>query len=397
MRIYLALACAALVAAAASGQNPQSVPVKPGAPVPVSQPSGPLTPGNVQAPGTASRAIVSYWDLVRDMMLRIQNAPPRPTRSTGRPGDLRPDYPFEDFRNLRGSDLVRAAHEGAIAARRLKAGRPAAEVDRQVWENASLALEYFPLLVRDDSDVRAIARIIENRDEDLEFRRFVLGKLAPDQKDPSLLSMFLDDAYARNLSEFSKALNAASGHPMENPSFQAECMRVNHARLMKRYGDLFAADAKVAALARETGQPVAPASLIGEKPPEIEKATREKLAGVGSAIADFGAVIAVHIDANSASDPAVKAETRRILETIAAEVLVPDRELILRWLDPSRPVPAASPAGEGLPPMPVVPDTGDDEALVPALPGAESGLPIQPQVSQGNQPPPTPVPLPSGL
>ena len=396
MKIYPVLACAAFAATAAFCQDTPPPPVPPSAPAPFNKPSGVVVPQSALSTANASKVIVSYWDVVRDMMMRAKNAPPRPARSAGRPGELRPDYPFEEFRNLRGSDLVRAAHEGAIAARRQKADRPAAEVDRQVWENAMMALEYFPLVVRDDTDIRTIARVIENRDEDLQLRRFVLDKLAPAQKDPSLLSMFLDDAYARYSGNFGKALDTASSHPLENPSFQIESMRVNYDRLMKRYNDAFAADAKIAALVKETGQPVAATALLGENPPELEKATKDKLAGIGLLTANFAGLIAVHIDPNSAADPAVKAEVRRLLEKIAAEVLVPDRELLLHWLDPSRPVPAA-PAGEGMPAMPALPDTGNDELLMPALPGADSGLPVEPQVSQGNQPPPTPVPLPSGL
>jgi hypothetical protein len=420
MKPYLALACAALAATAAWGQNapaaktaaptdiqgvrvspapstlpPNSMPiVPPSASAPFNKPSGIVVPDYATPPGAMPKVIINYWDVVRDMMSRVQKAPPRPARAAGRPGELRPDYPFEEFRNLRGADLIRAAHEGALAGRRQKAGRPAAEIDRQVWENAALALEYFPLVVRDDKDIQSLARIIENREEDLELRRFVLASLAPDQKNPSLLSMFLNDAYARYPGEFNRVLEAASGHPMEIPVFQVEGMRVFHARLMKRYNAAFAADAKIAALEKQTGQPVASALLVGEKPPALEKATREKLGGLGRVIADFGGLIAAHIDPNSASDAAVKTETRRILERIASEVLLPDREVILRYLDPSRPAP---PAEEGMPILPVMPDTGNDDILMPMLPGAETGLPIAPQVSQGDQPPPTPVPLPSGL
>ncbi len=398
MRIYLALACAACSALAATAQNATPPPLSPTTLAPFNKRSGVEVPDSTPPAGSAAKIIVSYWDVVRDMMMRAKNMPPRPARSAGRPGDLRPDYPFEEFRNLRGSDLVRAAHEGAIAARRQKTGRPAEEIDRQVWENAMMALEFFPLVIRDDSDVRVIAKIIENRDEDLELRRFVLDKLAPVQKDPSSLSMFLNDAYTRYSGNFVKALDTASSHPLENPQFQMESMRVNYDRLMKRYNDAFAADAKIAALAKETGQPVSSTALVGENPPELEKASRDKINGIGLALASFAGLIAVHIDSNSASDPAVKAEVRRILEKIAAEVKVPDRELILRCLDPSRPVKETPATEEGLPALPAMPDTGNDEMLMPALPGADSGLPIEPQVSQGgNQPPPTPVPLPSGL
>ncbi len=423
MKLYQVLACAALAATAALAQGtqsrkmpeptdiqgiptspppsslprstPPSIPMTPpSGTAPFNKPSGVVVPDYSVLPSEAAKVVINYWDVVREMMERIRKSPPRPSRSGGRPGELRPDYPFEEFRNLSGVDLLRAAHEGALAARREKAGRPAAEIDRQVWENASLALEYFPLVVRGDADILAVTRIIEDREEDLELRRFVLAKLAPDQRAPSLLSMFLDDAYARYPREFNKALDAACGHPMENPSFQTESMRVCHDRLMKRYRDAFAADAKIAELTKKTGQPVAPAALVGEKPPALEKATREKLAGLGHSIADFGTLIAAHIDAGSASDEAVKTETRRILANIAAEVLVPDRELILRYLDPSRPAP---PAVEGMPALPARPDTGGDEALTLPLPGTESGLPVAPQIGRSNQRPPTPVPLPSGL
>jgi len=394
-RIYPALACAALVALAVYGQETPP-PAPPSAPAPFKKPSGVVVPESAMPP-SASKPIVSYWDVVRDMMLRAKNMPPRPARSTGRPGDLRPDYPFEEFRNLRGSDLVRAAHEGAIAARRVTAGKPPEAGDLQVRENAMLALEYFPLLVRDDSDVRIIAKVLENRDEDLALRRFVLDKLAPNQQDPSLLSMFLDDAYLRYSGNFGKALDTASSHPMENPSYQVEAMRVNYDRLMKRYNDTFAADAKIAALAKESGKPLSSAVLVGENPPELEKMTKDKLAGIGAAVSNFAGLIAVHIDPNSASDPAVRDEVRRILKKIADEVRVLDRDMILHYLDPSHPLPAAPSAIEGMPAFPAAPESESEEMKMPALPGADSGLPVEPQVSQGTQPPPTPVPLPSGL
>ena len=420
MKRYLALACVALAAAAASGQNapapqtpePTDIQGIPTSPPPSSRPvipppppapkvqlnpaenTGGLVPWNNRRLNTDSKVIINYWEVVRDIMKRIEKSPPRPAVSAGVAGDLRPDYPFEEFRNLRGQDLIRAAREGAIAARRGNAGKLSAETDRQVWENTSLALEYFPLVVRDDADIRSLAGIIANREEDPELRRFVLGKLAPKQQDPSLLSMFLDDACARYPVEFGKALDAACGHPMEPSLFQMESMRVRFDRLMRNYQNAFVADEKIAALAKETGTAPAPAALLGENPPVIEHATREKLVGLGAAISSFATLISAHIDVNSASDAGVKTETRRILKQIAAEVLVPDRELILRYLDPSRPIP---PAAETLPPMPVMPDTGSDENQMPATPGADLGLPVVPQVSQTDQPPPTPVPLPPGL
>ncbi len=424
MKLYILLACAALAAAAASGQNasppkmpePTDIQGIPTSPLPSALPpsspssrmppreqapfnriSGIISPNAGTQPDRASRIIVNYWDVIREMMTRIRKAPPRPARSAGHPGDLRPDYPFEEFRNLHGMDLVRAAHEGALAARREKAGRPAAEIDRQVWENAMLALEYFPLVVRDEADMQSLLKIIESRDEDLALRRFVLSKLAPNQKAPSLLSMFLDDAYGRYTNNFNKVLEAASGHPMENPSFQVESMGVYYDRLMKRYRDTFTADTHVGALAKETGKPVDPAVLLGENPPVLEKATGEKLTGIGYTFAAFATSIAAHIDANSASDPAVKTKTRRILGDIAAKVLLPDRELILHCLDPTRP---ASPAAGGMPvppAAPAVPDTEGEAVFPPAAPDDNAGLPVMPDMSRGDQPLPTPVPLPSGL
>ena len=419
MKLCLALACAVLATTAALGQNtpptkapeptdtqgipnsppPSAYPPVPPPPAvsqqppPVAGPGG-LLPWNNRRTNADPQVIINDCEVVHDIMTRIEKAPPSPARSAGAPGDLRPDYPFEEFRNLRGQDLIRAAREGAVAARRQNAGRPAAEIDRQVWENTGLALEYFPLVVRDDADIRSMAGIIANREEDPQLRGFVLAKLAPDQKDPSLLSMFLDDACARYPVEFGKVLDAAAGHPMEAPSFQIQSMHVRFDRLMKSYRAAFAADAKIAALAKETGQPVAPAALIGENPPAIEKATRAKLVGLGASIANFATLIAAHIDANSASDAAVKAETRSILEKIAAEVLVPDRERILRCLDPSRPV---APAAEGLPVLPDMPESEGDENQMLTKPGAVVGVPDMPQINQTNQPPPTPVPLPPGL
>ena len=422
MRVHPVLACAALAAAALASQAapapgtpeptdiqgvptsppPSSLPpstprpaLPPSAPAPFTKPSGVVTPDYSVLPSQAARVIVNYWDAVRDMMLRVQAAPPRPALSAGRPGDLRPDYPFEEFRNLRGMDLVRAAHEGALDARRKKAGRSPEEIDRQVWENAALALEYFPIVVRDEKDVQTLARIVEDREEDLQLRRFVLDRLAPDQKTPSLLSLYLDDACVRFPAIFKDVLEEVSGHPMEDPSLQVDGMRVCHARLMKRYLAVLHADPLILEREKKTGQPVAPAAVLAKDAPAMEKATRERLAELGVVIGNFAALIAAHIEVNSASDAKVKAETRVLLQRIADEVLVPDRERILRYLDPSRPAPVL---GDQIPLPPVMPDSEGGEPVAPnALPGAETGLPVEPSVTTTGTPSATPVPLPPGL
>lgn len=301
--------------------------------------------GQQPAPFATTGVVVNYWQLIQDMMRRIENAPPR--ENTIGAGHKTPtqDYAFETFRQLQARDLFRAAREGALEARRLGRDLPEATVERQVWANVSLALEYLPLLVREEREAAELASYMSDREVDTAIRRYLVRQLLPEQPTRSLLAGFMDDGFNRFYDVFKPALESMASLPTEVPDIQFEAIRTLHTRLWWNYERAYAADPLVKARVAASGVPEPPSVRLGESPPPIQAETRDDLASKAAVMGNFADSIMRHILPESVRDERVKEETRRVLQHMLDNVVLPNRANVLKSLHPEQ----AEPVSEALP------------------------------------------------
>ena len=100
-----------------------------------------------------ARTRYPYWQMVEDVVKQIESQPARPLSINDALRTPGQEYPFESFRHLRTMDLLRAAREGVEVARQQAAlGKPPAEVDQLVLKNIITALEYMPLIIKENVD-----------------------------------------------------------------------------------------------------------------------------------------------------------------------------------------------------------------------------------------------------
>ncbi len=402
----LRLTAAALLAAAPVMAQEAAAPAEP-QPGPRFQPLDSTTAGGAKSGAQAKPAtpgapgapvIVNYWQLVRDVMRRIDAMPPR-KNSIGRgldtPGQ---EYPFEAFRHLRMSDLLRAARESVDATRRENAERPEAEVFRKVRENISLCLEYAPLLARESSEAINLSLVAADRNEPVELRRFLLERMQPGQAEVTLLGMYLEESFDRFSDDFYKNVRAAAAFPGETPEIQIMAIRVLYDRTWRKYENTFRADPVVAEKEKSEGKPLSPALLLAEPPLEIGRDTRGALEDQGALFADIAAAIIPHIEPDSIRDESVKEETRAILRRMLDNVLLPDRNRLLKALDPSLVIEepktmagfelppgfqavSPAPAGDSVPPPPGGTDTETETETdaTPEIKIGPDGMPVMAQ------------------
>lgn len=288
------------------------------------------------APFATTGVVVNYWQLVQDMMRRIENAPPR-ENSIGT-GHKKPtlDYPFETFRQLQARDLFRAAKEGAQEARRLGRGLPKEVVERRVWANVSVAFEYLPLLVREERDAAELASYMTDRDVDPAIRRYLVRQMLPDQPARSYLAGFMDDAFNRFYEVFKPAVERMAALPTEVPDIQFEAIRTLHTRLWWNYERAYAEDPLVKARVDASGAPEAPAEQLALYPPPIQPATADDLTSKAAIMGIFAESIMAHIRPDSVRDERVKEEVRRVLQHMLDNVNLPNRANVIKLLHPEQ-------------------------------------------------------------
>jgi len=355
---FIVLAAGVLVTGVSAGQPPVPPPPAPGM-------------QGVPAPAPGSDVVVNNWQLVQAIMKRVAAAPPRACSVDAALDVPAPDYPFEAFQNLRAKDLLRAATDGAAEARKNGFNKPPEEVERQARANVALALEYLPLLIRDDKDAGMVATYIGTSQSDPVVRRYLVEQFAPNPPAVSLLGDALDDMYGRFPQQFRPALEALASLPMEEPDIQVLAIRVLHDRYWTAYSALYAADPLVAARSKEAGTPESPAVQLGGTPPPVKPETLSGLRDMGAMIQRYAETLGPHIAAESIRDDQVKDETRRTLQHLADNVLLPDRDRMLRLLHPGAAAPPSA-LGTDLP-VPL-PDILSDEGE--GAPSGAAGTPV---------------------
>jgi hypothetical protein len=321
-----------------------------------------------------ARTRYPYWQMVEEVVTQIESQPPRMqsiNEGLRTPGQ---EYPFESFRHLRTGDLLRAAREGVAVARQQEAlGKPAAEVDQQVLRNITIALEYLPLVIREnidaaDKEVREldvlgfpkgdpletdeILTIIENRDDDPLLRRFLLERSVPGFAADSLLARTLPQYLTARDKRLREVLIAVASHPAEVPSLQVLAMDIYLRYILDGYKEIFNSDPKMMELAA-AGQPVEYIAAVDADALGLSTETLNGLKRMSSRLNDLVLAIAGHIGEGSTRDEQVKARTRTVLEEVRDTIYNVDRNAIAEYLDGKAPEP--EPLWPGLPALDAAP------------------------------------------
>jgi len=344
-----------------------------------------------------ARTRYPYWQMVEDVVKQIEAQPPRQlsiNRGLQTPGQ---EYPFESFRHLRTTDLLRAAREGAEVARQEEAmGKTPAEVDQLVLRNISMAMEFLPLVIKEDVDTsmadidwmsRAyyemdvnkesdqILLVARDRDEDPVFRKFILERLVPGFAPESLLSLALPRYLEVREDPLRRTLLLVASHPGEDPAMQILAMDAYLKFFVEKYRKAFNSDPSIVALAN-AGQPVDYVMAVEPDSLNLSSETKAAMKLMGSRLQDLAETIAGHIGEGSTRDERVQKRTREILEQLRDTIYGVNKGAIAEYLEGKAPEPKGT--------WPMFPGGGTEETLgVPnpdgtiAVPLPEDGGPPQ--------------------
>jgi len=291
-----------------------------------------------------------YWQMVKDVISNVEMQPPRPLSisESGSKTDI--EYPFEMLRHLRTTDLLRAAAEGAQEARLQAAlGKSKAEIESLVLANVTLALEYLPMLIRSDSDIKEITKMLANREEDRILRLYLLQNSFPGFAVPSFQSISLPEIISDNDAAFSESLLQISTNPSEDPILQSLALRIWYARLLQQYERVLAADPSVAELMATSTTSDSIINLAKNTRIVFAEDTVTELKKCRNNFHNFALAISGHIYENSVRDEDVKKVTRQILEEMRDTIIGIDTGIITTALEgkqapfnPFSPLPAGN-------------------------------------------------------
>lgn len=307
-----------------------------------------------------ARTRYPYWQMVEEVVKQIESQPPRMQSINDGLRTPGQEYPFESFRHLRTIDLLRAAKEGATVARQEAAlGKPAAEIDQQVLRNITIALEYLPLIIRENLDTSGedaievlasgqynytpketdeIFTIMASQDEDPVLRKFLLERSVPGFAPDSLLSLTLPLFLGARDERLRNTLITVAGHPGEPPYLQTLAMDLYMKYILNSYTDVFNHDPKVVEC-RKAGQSIDYKMAVDPDALGLSEETRKELKRLSFRINDLVAAIAGHIGEGSTRDETVKAHTRVLLEEIRDTIYNVDRDAIAEYLEGRAPEP----------------------------------------------------------
>ena len=289
---------------------------------------------SVAVTATADPMRYPYWQMVKDVVSNVEMQPPRPLSisETGNKTDI--EYPFEMLRHLRTTDLLRAAAEGAQEARLQAAlGKSKEEIESLVLANVTLALEYLPMLIRSDSDIEEITKMLANREEDKILRLYLLQNSFPGFAVPSFQSMSLPEIMPDNDAAFSESLLQISTHPTEDPILQSLALRIWHAWLLQHYERVLAADPSVAKLMAASTTSDTIINCAKNAQIVFSEDTVAELKKCRNMFNDFALAISGHICEDSVRDDGVKKVTRQILEEMRDSIIGINMEIITAALE----------------------------------------------------------------
>jgi len=297
-----------------------------------------------------------YWQMIREVVDTVERQPVPPVTVSDANLKNNVEYPFELLRHLRVSDLLKAAVEGAQDARLQAAlGKSPAEIDSLVRQNVALALEYMPMLIRDDGDLEQIALLMSNRNEDKVLRSYMVQNLLPGIAPDSFLSLSLHeavDAYEKGLinpsqrtragvfgtevidpnhKNFTSTILEMVSHPLEDPFIQCTVMKIYDTRLYQKYRNLLENTPEVKdSFAASTSKDIV--EFVKNNPVKFSDESNRNLKRCRGLFHDFAFAISGHITEGSVRDEQVKALTREILERMLNTVLGINQEILTNFL-----------------------------------------------------------------
>lgn len=336
-----------------------------------------------------------YWQMVNDVVTQIESGPPRqPSINKGlhTPGE---EYPFESFRHLQAADLIRAAKEGIIVARQQEGmGKPKAEVDQEVLRNVTVALEYLPMVLREDidnpnrevqerdihgfpkdkpSESDTLFSLISNREEDPVLRRFLMERSVPGFAQDSLLTRALPLYLASRDKKIREVLIGIASHPGEVPELQILAMKLYMHYMLDAYQSIFDADPNVQARAAE-GTSLPYTAAVDDAALKLSTATQNGLKQMSSRINDLIVAIAGHISENSTRSELVKDAVKSLLTETRDTIYNVDKSAIDSYLAGEVPEPEMT-----WPVMPATPSEAPPAAadgMIPVLLPEDGGPPV---------------------
>lgn len=341
-----------------------------------------------------ARTRYPYWQMVEDVVKQIESQPARPLSINDALRTPGQEYPFESFRHLRTIDLLRAAREGAEVARQQEAlGKSQAEVDQLVLKNIVTALEYMPLIIKENvdstpapssalhandslpskGDMDDVLIVIKDRNNDPVLRRFLLERSVPGLAQPSLLTISLPMYFKSRDMEFRDILCAVASHPGEDPVLQICAIDVFMKYVLDQYEAVFKSDPKIKALL-ESGQSVSYTSATDPDSLGLSSETVTGLRRFGSRMNEFAEFIAGHIGEGSIRDERVKARTKETLEFMRDTVFGVDKTALAEYLAGNAPEPKNMFPMAPLPTEPTLEAPSQDKLIPVELP-ADGGPP----------------------
>jgi len=303
-------------------------------------PAGP--PADAAGAATARPLILNYWTHLNEILQSEQAR--RRTRTMRPTGEfiVRIGFPFDNLAHLRAKHLLRAANEGAAAARTAAWGRPEAEARGAAYVNIATALEYYPLLAAGDDDFMPLLYLMGNDREDPVLRLFLISRTVPGLAPPSLFSRYFQEQIGRmDPFKFREYLAKPASHPLEDPEVQVVAIQALYAFNVNNYTAILRRDPKIAAWARGVREPVTPSILLREDAPALSGDTAYLAADMNSHFASMARDLANHLKPGSNRPPAVRAVAREYLQRIYDEIPLEDRAAVKALLDAAAPAPVS--------------------------------------------------------
>ncbi len=341
-----------------------------------------------------ARTRYPYWQMVNDVVTQIESQPARPISINDGLRTPGQEYPFESFRHLRTSDLLRAAREGATVARQQEGlGKSPVEVDQLVLKNILIALEYLPLIIKEnpDSPPQSSAKmhftdsppskgdlddlfiIIKNRDDDPVLRCFLLERTVAGFAPPSLFSISLPLYIRSRDQEFRDILSFVASHPGEDPVVQVLAIDVFMKYILDQYETAFKNDPKVKTML-EAGQPLTYTAAVDVDSLGLSSETFAELRRLGVRMSLFAEAIAGHIGEGSVRDEKVKARTKEALEFMRDNLAGVDKAVLAEYLAGNAPEPKGMFPSFPVPTEPTL-EPPPQDTLVPVELPADGGPP----------------------
>lgn len=303
-----------------------------------------------QAPAPSEKPITNFWIYLSETLdaeaakpvvaadPNVRYPPPR-------------TYAFEAISQLRPAELVRAAVEGIRDARQRLHDQPEERIDLQCRENVQRCLEYFPLLVTQDSDIEPLLVILEDPRGEPVFRQFLMERVTPGLVPRSNFSDYFQESLRRDPERVNKLFEQiATG------SAEREATWRMAADAWYRYNKLafdtwFSSDPNVAAYAAAHGDAaVTPMQLRDTPELSLSPANAPVLAEKTAIFSRMAAALSTQLNPKYNRPIPIKSAAEALIRRMLAEIPFEQPEEIQALLEAPKEIEA--PAADATPAIP---------------------------------------------